>query len=61
MFVALLSMGFLERQIGWKQWTGIVHIVIGLFLVGLADIMVKPSDQSDINGVITGKLVRHIF
>ncbi|KAG8298210.1 hypothetical protein J6590_018614 [Homalodisca vitripennis] len=56
-FVALLSIAFLERQIGWKQWTGIVHIVLGLFLVGLADIFVKSSDNNDTNGIITGDLL----
>lgn len=56
-FVALLSIAFLERQIGWKQWTGIVHIVLGLFLVGLADIFVKGGDKTDTNGIITGDLL----
>uniref|UniRef100_A0A1B6GK29 EamA domain-containing protein n=1 Tax=Cuerna arida TaxID=1464854 RepID=A0A1B6GK29_9HEMI len=56
-FVALLSIAFLERQIGWKQWTGIVHIVLGLFLVGMADIFVKSNDNNDTNGIITGDLL----
>ncbi|XP_054265967.1 solute carrier family 35 member F6-like [Macrosteles quadrilineatus] len=55
-FVALLSMAFLERQLVWKHWTGISLIVLGLFLVGWADIMHSGQD-TDINGTITGDLL----
>lgn len=57
-FVALLSIAFLEREITTKQWGGIVSIVLGLFLVGLADFFQKGS-SGDINGILTGKVTFH--
>lgn len=53
-FVALLSIAFLERQIALKQWLGILTIVLGLFIVGIADILFKSDKKPDTNGVISG-------
>lgn len=56
-FVALLSIAFLERQIGLKQWLGILTIVLGLFIVGAADILFNSSKNPDTNGIISGNLM----
>uniref|UniRef100_A0A1B6DHG4 EamA domain-containing protein n=1 Tax=Clastoptera arizonana TaxID=38151 RepID=A0A1B6DHG4_9HEMI len=59
-FVAFLSMAFLERKIAIKQWVGIVHVILGLLIVGYSDFLIKgghSSEANDINGVITGDLL----
>lgn len=52
--MALLSIAFLERQIALKQWLGILTIVLGLFIVGIADLLFKSDKKPDTNGVISG-------
>lgn len=57
-FVALLSVGFLERQLGTRQWSGIFAVIIGLTIVGMADFMTNTSDSTQSrNNVITGDLL----
>lgn len=57
-FVALLSVGFLERQLGAREWTGIFAVIIGLTVVGAADFMTNSTDQTQSrNNVITGDLL----
>lgn len=57
-FVALLSVGFLNRRMVSREWTGISFIILGLAVVGLADFI---SNNNDIaysrNNVITGDLL----
>lgn len=56
-FVALLSVGFLERQLGKREWTGIFAVIIGLTIVGLADFMTNNNHSQSRNNVITGDLL----
>lgn len=58
-FVALLSVGFLDRKLVTREWTGILFVIIGLGVVGLSD-FVSNSDQRGAysrNNVITGDLL----
>lgn len=57
-FVALLSIAFLQRRLVIREWTGIFIIVIGLALVGVSD-MLTSSDSSEHtqNEIITGDLL----
>lgn len=57
-FVALLSVGFLGRQLGSREWTGIFAVIIGLVIVGAADFMTQSPDHTQSrNNVITGDLL----
>lgn len=38
-FVALLSVAFLQRRLVAREWTGIFILVIGLVMVGAADMV----------------------
>ncbi|KAI4455094.1 hypothetical protein MML48_9g00003639 [Holotrichia oblita] len=58
-FVALLSVGFLEKLIKRQQWFGIFLVIIGLIIVALADITSKDTSGEDFgrNSIITGDLL----
>lgn len=57
-FVALLSVAFLQRRLGYREWTGIFIIVVGLAMVGAADMLSGGSDPSKSkNDIITGDLL----
>lgn len=60
-FVAFLSMTFLQRRLGAREWTGILIVFFGLLIVGAADfISPKTVSSSPIrprNDVITGDLL----
>lgn len=56
--VALLSVGFLDRHLGNREWWGIAFIFSGLAVVGLADFLSTDSDVSySRNNIITGDLL----
>ncbi|XP_015172595.1 PREDICTED: solute carrier family 35 member F6 [Polistes dominula] len=56
-FTGILSMGFLNRTFGGREWTGIVFVMIGLALVGLSDMMIKKDDDTSLNSILTGDLL----
>lgn len=61
-FVALLSVGFLERRLCGREWLGILFVIVGLTIVGMADFLSHSSDglQGDKytrNDIITGDLL----
>lgn len=57
-FVALLSVGFLDRRLVRREWTGIFFVIIGLAVVGLADFVSNNADRSySRNNIITGDLL----
>ena len=53
-FVALLSVGFLQRKIQCREWIGIVIVITGLIIVGISDFMFNKDINVDTNSVITG-------
>lgn len=55
-FTAILSMGFLNRKLGSREWIGIIMVIIGLALVGLSDITMEKSYIST-NSILTGDLL----
>uniref|UniRef100_A0A8D9FDS8 Solute carrier family 35 member F6 n=1 Tax=Cacopsylla melanoneura TaxID=428564 RepID=A0A8D9FDS8_9HEMI len=57
-FVALLSVAFLNRNILPREWFGIVLIIMGLTVVGVSD-FVSPSKEGpkDTNSVLTGDML----
>lgn len=55
-FVALLSVAFLQRTITTKMWTGISLVISGLIVVGTSDFFLKSEDK-DTNSLITGDLI----
>ncbi|XP_076765028.1 transport and golgi organization 9 [Xylocopa sonorina] len=55
-FTAILSMGFLNRKLGSREWSGIAMVIIGLALVGISDIIMEDSDVST-NSILTGDLL----
>jgi drug/metabolite transporter (DMT)-like permease len=56
-FTALLSVAFLGRRIYAHMWIGMFLVVIGLVLVGVADIVFhNATDSAPINNIITGRL-----
>lgn len=56
-FVALLSVTFLERRLVAREWGGIFIIVIGLAMVGVADMMATGTSGHSKNDIITGDLL----
>lgn len=58
-FTALLSVAFLGRVIKKHMWVGMLTVIVGLLLVGLADIVFgsKDNSKSDTNGIIAGDLL----
>jgi len=61
-FTALLSVTFLNRKIRRFMWVGILFVVLGLVVVGIADVYYQPPGSatggySDTNLVITGDLL----
>lgn len=55
-FTAILSMGFLNRKLGSREWIGIIMVIIGLALVGISDITMEKSYIST-NSILTGDLL----
>lgn len=56
-FTGLLSIGFLNRKLGVREWTGIGFVIIGLAFVGVSDILTMENSDISINSVITGDLL----
>jgi len=58
-FTALLSVAFLGRVIKKHMWIGMFTVLLGLLLVGMADILFPSSSTSDAgtntNGIIAGR------
>lgn len=55
-FTALLSVAFLGRVIKKHMWVGMFTVLVGLLLVGLADIVFGSKDDphTNTNGIIAG-------
>lgn len=59
-FTGLLSVAFLQRKLGYREWTGIAIISLGLILVGYSDFINKngtSTEHTDTNGIITGDML----
>ncbi|XP_033097769.1 solute carrier family 35 member F6-like [Anneissia japonica] len=56
-FTGLLSVAFLGRKLQVHHWLGMFLVLIGLVLVGVADIVFKEKDSKDLNNIITGDLL----
>ncbi|KAK5638532.1 hypothetical protein RI129_012827 [Pyrocoelia pectoralis] len=58
-FVGILSVGFLDRVLKKREWTGMVLVIVGLTIVGLADFVNKDTntDNHGKNDIITGDLL----
>lgn len=53
-FTGLLSVAFLGRRLAISQWLGILATIVGLVVVGLADLLSKPDSEHKLSEVITG-------
>ncbi|TWW68750.1 solute carrier family 35 member F6 [Takifugu flavidus] len=56
-FTGLLSVAFLGRRLAPSQWIGIFITILGLVIVGLADLFSGHDDSHKISEVITGDLL----
>lgn len=57
-FVGILSVAFLERNLKRREWTGILFVIIGLAVVGAADFLSPNSTEGySRNNIITGDLL----
>lgn len=56
-FVALLSVAFLQRRLVAREWAGICIIVLGLAMVGAADMLYNHDATHSRNDIITGDLL----
>lgn len=56
-FVALLSVIFLGRRLVIREWSGIVFIIIGLVLVGMADLKSSVSAEMDTSNILLGDML----
>lgn len=53
-FTGLLSVAFLGRRLAPSQWIGIFITILGLVIVGLADLFSRHDDSHKISDIITG-------
>jgi len=56
-FTGMLSIGFLNRKLGAREWTGIAFVIMGLGFVGVSDILTMEDSDMNTNSVITGDLL----
>lgn len=57
-FVAFLSVAFLERRLVTREWAGIFIVFMGLIIVGAADFQTNGDNTHySRNNVITGDLL----
>ncbi|XP_065690708.2 solute carrier family 35 member F6 [Patagioenas fasciata] len=56
-FTGLLSVAFLGRKLELSQWLGILVTVVGLVVVGLADLHSSHGQRHKLSDVITGDLL----
>ncbi|CAH1647842.1 unnamed protein product [Spodoptera littoralis] len=57
-FVAVLSMTFLDRRIIRREWAGIGFVIIGLIVVGVTDALYQSAGEAKgRNSLITGDLL----
>ncbi|KAM6221870.1 solute carrier family 35 member F6 [Rhynchocyon petersi] len=56
-FTGLFSVAFLGRRLVLSQWLGILTTILGLVVVGLADLLSKQDNQHKLSEVITGDLL----
>ncbi|XP_050316084.1 solute carrier family 35 member F6 [Anthonomus grandis grandis] len=58
-FVGILSVAFLHRTLGKREWFGILSVILGLGVVGLADFMSKDTsgENHNKNDIITGDML----
>ncbi|XP_061845757.1 solute carrier family 35 member F6 isoform X2 [Colius striatus] len=56
-FTGLLSVAFLGRRLELSQWLGILVTIVGLVVVGLADLRTSQPQEHKLSEVITGDLL----
>lgn len=56
-FTGILSMGFLDRKLGSREWSGIGLVIMGLALVGISDLMMNDGTAGSTNSILTGDLL----
>ncbi|XP_015515321.1 solute carrier family 35 member F6 [Neodiprion virginianus] len=56
-FTGILSVGFLDRKLGSREWFGISLIINGLSLVGMSDFIMQNDSSVSTNSIITGDLL----
>lgn len=56
-FTGILSVGFLNRKLGSREWTGISLVIFGLGLVGISDFLMTQNEKVNTNSIITGDLL----
>ncbi|XP_061481867.1 solute carrier family 35 member F6 [Rhineura floridana] len=56
-FTGLLSVAFLGRKLVLSQWLGILVTIVGLLVVGLADLSSSSGQTHNLSEVITGDLL----
>ncbi|XP_033232096.1 solute carrier family 35 member F6-like [Belonocnema kinseyi] len=55
-FTGILSVGFLDRRLGSREWSGIGLVIIGLIIVGITDVLTEGRSIGT-NVTITGDLL----
>ncbi|XP_034277105.1 solute carrier family 35 member F6 [Pantherophis guttatus] len=56
-FTGLLSVAFLGRKLVLSQWLGILITIVGLVVVGLADLLSSHDESHKLSEIITGDLL----
>lgn len=56
-FTGLFSVGFLNKKLVTREWTGIILVMFGLLLVGLSDFSSASDQKINKNSVLTGDLL----
>ncbi|XP_043281277.1 solute carrier family 35 member F6 [Venturia canescens] len=56
-FTGILSVGFLDRKLGKREWSGIAFVIAGLALVGASDLLLNANSNMNINSILTGDLL----
>jgi len=53
-FTTIFSITFLRRKIRKHQWTGVFFVIVGLVIVGLADVMFSKHEGHTFQDIIMG-------
>lgn len=56
-FTGMLSIEFLNRKLGIREWIGIGFVIVGLAFVGVSDILTMEDSDISANSIITGDLL----
>ena len=56
-FTGILSVGFLNKKLVTREWSGIALVIAGLAIVGGSDLVKNNDSDVSVNSILTGDLL----